>query len=154
MSFTRRAAPTHLALASVDNVDAAQLVIVTLAARLTAEGLEVFVVDLTKAGGLEAAVGSAVEQEDGCISERQPVVYRPDGVPSLARGPAGLSAAMATDLPSTDRRRAAWDKADVALTLAEVDPALGVEHLRSWAGQVVVLVTAGRWACRPSSHDR
>jgi hypothetical protein len=30
------------------------------------------------------------------------------------------------------------------LTLAEVDPAVGVDHLRSWTGRVVLLVTAGR----------
>ena len=32
----------------------------------------------------------------------------------------------------------------MALTLAEVDPAVGVEHLRSWSEEVVVLVAAGR----------
>ena len=34
--------------------------------------------------------------------------------------------------------------ADLLLTLATVDPSLGAEHLATWAGRAVVLVTAGR----------
>jgi hypothetical protein len=51
---------------------------------------------------------------------------------------------VTTDLPENDPWRAVWDTADVILTLAEVEPALGVEHLRSWTDEVVLLVTAGR----------
>jgi hypothetical protein len=65
-------------------------------------------------------------------------------VPSVARGPVGASPRAATDLPEKDPLRPAWDNADVVLTLAEIDPAIGVEHLKSWADQVVLLVTAGR----------
>jgi hypothetical protein len=50
---------------------------------------------------------------------------------------------VAEDAP-TGAWPASWHQADVALTLADVDPAVGVEHVRSWADQVVVLVTAGR----------
>ena len=138
------ASTTRLCLAAVDNVDAAQAVIAGLAAKLSAEGLAVFVVDLTEKGRLDSTLTSAVQQQEASSSGNQPVLYRPDGVPSLSRGPVDLSSAITTDLPPTDPRRSSWDKADVALTLAEVDPAIGVEHVRSWADQVVVLVTAGR----------
>ena len=147
--LTRRVAPTHLALASVDNVEVAQMVIAGLAARLAAEGLTVFLVDLSDAGGLEAAMVDSVEWQGAPIPNSAPIVYRPERVPSLARGPVGLSMGMVTDLPTSDPRRDLWDQADVALTLAEVDPALPVEHLKSWADRVVVLVTSGR-----SSADR
>ena len=72
-----------------------------------------------------------------------PVVFRPEGVPSLSRGPVGATAGT-SDLPKTDPRRPAWDAARVILTLAEVDPAVGVDHVKSWADQVVLVVTAGR----------
>lgn len=39
---------------------------------------------------------------------------------------------------------AACASADLILTLAGLDPALGAEHLRGWATDVVVVVTAGR----------
>lgn len=140
----RRISPTRMALAAVDSVEPAELVVAALAARLSAEGLAVFVVDLTEAGGLGPALARAWEQQGAPSSRPEPVLHRPDGVPALARGPAGLSVATSTDLPPTDPCREAWDRADVALTLVEVDPALGVEHVASWADQVVVLVTAGR----------
>ena len=34
--------------------------------------------------------------------------------------------------------------ADMLLTLAELDPALGADHLSGWAARAVVVVTAGR----------
>jgi hypothetical protein len=37
-----------------------------------------------------------------------------------------------------------WEAADVVLVLAEVDPGLDTEYLRTWVAQVVPLVTAGR----------
>jgi hypothetical protein len=48
------------------------------------------------------------------------------------------------EVPADDPRRAAWDAHNVVLTLAEVDPAVGAEHLPPWADQVVVMVAAGR----------
>lgn len=139
---TRRP-PTKMAVAAVDDVDSAKLVMACLAARLSAEGLSVFMVDLTEAGGLEAALERALDQQKAPPS-RKPVLHRPDGLPALASGPIGRSAARRNDLSMADPHRNAWENADVALTLTEVDPAVGAENVRSWADQVVLLVTAGR----------
>jgi capsular polysaccharide biosynthesis protein len=141
---SRKARPSRLALATVDNVESTELVICALAAQLTHRGLSVFVVDLSESGDLEATLTKALSQDHRHTDPAAaPVVFRPEGVPSLARGPVGSSRAS-SDLPQDDPRRPAWDSADVVLTLAELDPAVGVDHVRSWSEQVVLLVTAGR----------
>lgn len=140
----RRAHPRRLALAAADNPGDAARVVAGLAAQLAARGLAVFLVDLTEAGHLQQALASALGDQGAPDEVPAPVVFEPQGVPSLARGPLGAGARGESDLPPNDARRTAWESADVVLTLAEVDPAVGVEHLTSWADQVVLLVTAGR----------
>jgi capsular polysaccharide biosynthesis protein len=135
---------THLALATVDTGDAGQLVMAGLATRLAAEGMDVFVVDLTEQGDLELALNSALDHHQDPASRSRPVVYRPDRVPSLERGPLDSPTPIAADRPSAAPWPDAWETADVTLTLGEVDHAVGVEHLRSWADEAVVLVAAGR----------
>lgn len=142
---SKKARPSRLALATVDNAEAAALVISSLAAQFTHRGLAVFVVDLSEHGGLETTLRKALDSDHPATDPAAaPVVFRPPTVPSLARGPVGASPSAVTDLPARDPLRPAWDSADVVLTLAEIDPAIGVDHLKSWADQVVLLVTAGR----------
>ncbi len=142
---TRKVRPARWALATVDNGDAAEQVIASLAAQFISRDLAVFVVDLSDSGRMEPALRRALGQADQQRGETPaPVVFRPEGVPSLARGPARSSAGVTSDLPDNGPLRSAWDSADVILTLAEVDPAVGVDHLKSWADHVVLLVTAGR----------
>lgn len=141
----RKGRAARVALATVDSPLDAERVVATLAARLGARGLNVFVVDLSEAGRLARSVSKALAKEGRTgPATSVPVVYHPDGVPSLSRGPIGATPDVTTDLPENDPWRAVWDTADVILTLAEVEPALGVEHLRSWTDEVVLLVTAGR----------
>jgi hypothetical protein len=89
-------------------------------------------------------VARALADEHAHGSSGSPVVIRPKALPSVTSGPLGAPAGSISDLPPDDPHRSAWDSADVALTLAEVDPAVGVDHLRSWGDKVVLLVTAGR----------
>jgi capsular polysaccharide biosynthesis protein len=152
---TRKATPERLALAGIENVEVAQQVVAAEAAALSRRGLSVFVVDLTEAGRLEQAVKKALDHDRRLDadapaetpedeSQPPPVVFRPDEVPSLARGPIGSMPGVSTDLPKNDPMRPAWDAADVILTLAEVDLAVGADHLKSWTDQAILLVTAGR----------
>ena len=53
---------TNLALATVDTGDAGQLVMAGLATRLAAEGMNVFLVDLSHSGGLELALEQRPDQ--------------------------------------------------------------------------------------------
>jgi capsular polysaccharide biosynthesis protein len=142
---SRKARPTRLSLATVDNIEAAELVTCSLAAQFTHRGLSVFLVDLSESGGLGSTLAKALERDQRQTDPASaPVVFRPEGVPSFARGPVGSPHSAVSDLPGDDPLRPAWDSADVVLTLAEIDPAVGVDHLKSWCDQVVLLVTVGR----------
>jgi len=65
-------------------------------------------------------------------------VFRPTVVPSLSRGPADLVAAEWDDVTLAKAR------GGVTLVVADLDPAVGVDHLRAWTDDVLVAVTAGR----------
>lgn len=132
--------PIRLALATVDTEGVGQPVVACLAARLSAEGVDVFIADLSESGGLDAALDSAIREQDDPHAPPRPVVYRPGRVPSFAPGPMDFAA----DLSSNQDWRDAWDKADVSLALSEVNPEVGAEHVKSWADEVIVLVAAGR----------
>ncbi len=140
----RKVGTTRMALATVDDVRTAGLVLAGVAAELVARGKSVFLVDLSESGVLEHALAGSLDEDHGLGSESGPVLFRPDGVPSLSRGPVETATSGTTDLPKADPRRRSWETADVILTLAEIDPAVGIDHLRSWADQVVLLVTAGQ----------
>jgi len=150
---SRKGRPTRLALATVDGNQAAALVLGHLGFELERRGLDTFLVDLSESGRLERVVTSVSKRLPAEATVRQggragarpedPVVFRPEGDPVLARGPLGAAGGVSSFLPRSDPRRAAWDAADVILILAEVDPAAGVDGLASWADEVVVLVTAG-----------
>jgi hypothetical protein len=146
---------TRLVFASIDNVEDAQRAVAALTARLITRGLSVFVVDLSENGELDKVVVQALEREDlnrgepdpdqpQVVAASDPVVFRPRGVPSLSQGPLGPQVGVISDLPRDDPDRPSWDTADVVLTLAEVDPAVGADHLVSWGSDAVLLVTAGR----------
>jgi capsular polysaccharide biosynthesis protein len=140
----RGAEPTRLALVTLEPDGVGELVVASLAVGLSAEGLDVFVVDLTASGGLQAELDRALGVRDGGDAGRRPAVHRPARVPSLERGPLDLPTSKATEAPSSGEWPLGWDQADVTLTLADMDPAIGVEHVRSWADRVAVLVSAGR----------
>lgn len=138
--------PVRMALGAVDHPHAARSVLAALVGQLTLREMRVFVVDLSEQGGLARSVRRELRAHghDGGSEVATPVVYRPEGLPCLARGPIDTPTGVAADLPTGDPRRAAWDAADVVLVLDDLDPAIGVDHLRSWTDRVVLLVTAGR----------
>jgi capsular polysaccharide biosynthesis protein len=140
-----RGRPQRLGLAVVDDSTDAEYVLAALGAQLAQGGQWVFLVDLTEAGHLQQAVSEELDRRQPPHGPAVlPAVLRPEGLPSLARGPIGAVPGRPNDLPEDDPRRPAWDAADVVLALAEIKPAGGVENLGSWVDQVVLLVTAGR----------
>jgi hypothetical protein len=144
LEVPRRHPRVRLALATVDSEAIGRLVVATLADRLSSDDLAIFMVDLSESPGLEAALARRLDTHETGGASRGPVFYRPDEVPCLSRGPTELTTTTTPIAASSDRLRESWEQADIALTLAEVDPALGVDHLTAWADDVVVLVTAGR----------
>jgi capsular polysaccharide biosynthesis protein len=139
MFVPRGADPIRLALvAATHDADYVEL---TAAAGIEAErrGQRVFLVDLSPSGSLLSTVNRHRTRE---LATESLVVFRPGGVPQLARGPLRLPAGASSDLPD-GRVRQAFDRADVVVTLVEADPAMGIDELATWADRVVVLVTAG-----------
>jgi hypothetical protein len=59
-------------------------------------------------------------------------------------GPVRPRGLRTPDGPADDALAAAYDSADILLTLMALDPSIGGEHLRTWAGSAVAIITAGR----------
>ena len=126
----------RIAIAGLDNTDELGSAVAELAIDLAARDFSTTVLDLTEQSsrGLASAVwtpGSATP----------PTVLRPRGLPALAR--------TAEDLLPAGQ----WDDGDntvqpslgdVTLVLADLDPAVGADHLTAWADRVILVLTAGR----------
>ena len=135
--------PTHgVALAAIGDPRIAAAVVDSLDASLRSRGRTPFVVDLSASGALARRRGTGRARHQAGPGPGTPVVFRPTGVPALATGPAALRGGP-VDLPDDVPWREAWEQSDVVVALVEVDPGIDAEHLRSWVGQVVPLVTAG-----------
>jgi hypothetical protein len=134
----RSGTQSRYVLGAVDSTEEAAVAVAALTARLIERGSSVFLVDLTAEASLAPLVGQT------SVALAAPTVFRPEGVPSLSQGPLAAQMGVIGDLPSDDPLRGVWDRADIVITLAEVDPAVGTEHLASWGNQIVLLVTAGR----------
>jgi capsular polysaccharide biosynthesis protein len=134
-----------LAIIPVDDPEAAALTLTSLATECSGRGLRVVVADLCSgapAAGLLGKDGPGVHQTTASAGKMSVVVPEPDDVApvgplhhELRRGwPDGVS----------EQLIAASGSADLLLTLASLDPAVGAEHLATWARSAVVMLTAGR----------
>ena len=126
----------RLAVAGIDNVDDVGFAVAAAAASLAARGLSITIIDLTERLTRSLRVAPWTPGSSGT-----PTVLRPRGLPALAHGVADL-------LPI-----GYWDEGettpspqvnDVTLVLADLDPAVGADHLTAWTNRVIVVVTAGR----------
>jgi hypothetical protein len=124
-----------LAVACVDNSDDVRFGVAAAAVALHRSGRTVYLTDLTEQGALSAAVNRLVPAHD-----ERPAVSRPTGdlAGQGSPGRAGAEPTAPQDLVPTLRR------SDVSLVLADVDPAVGADHLTAWTDAVIVTVSAGR----------
>ena len=122
-----------LAVLCLGNAEEVRFGVLTAGSALQRSGMGVLVVDLTNDGVVQPALRRLRD-----LSEwERPDVFRPGVVPSLTRGPADLEAADWDDVAVAKARNG------VTLILADLDPAVGVDHLAAWSDDVVVAVTAG-----------
>jgi hypothetical protein len=132
--LTHPSAP--LAVAGLDNTDELGLAVAAAARGLAARDYSTTIIDLTNRGSrglmnVPWAIGSS----------NAPTLLRPRGLPPLARGAADLlTVGQWHDDDSTPQPQLG----DVTLVLAELDPAVGADHLTAWADRVILVVTAGR----------
>jgi len=128
--------PARIVVAGLDNAEEMGTTVADLASSLAARDYNTTVLDLTERGSHSLATGLRAAGSTSAAS-----VLRPRGVPALARSASDL-------LPMGQ-----WDDGetmlspslgDVTLVLADLDPAVGADHLTEWADRVILVLTAGR----------
>lgn len=149
VAFLRAMLPTGsrrgaLAVVPVDDTSVAASSVVSLAFSLARQDAKVVVADLCSGAPVAKLVGLTdpgvhAAHMDGVQID----VAIPDPDEIAPVGPFGPAAAEAQPA-LTGQVAAACASADVLLTLTTLDPSFANDHLRSWAADAVVLVTAGR----------
>ncbi len=137
-----------IAVISVDDVRTSALVVASLAVSVAEEGRHVLVADLTGTGVLAGMLGvTSPGTRESRFSEpqRRIDVYYPDphGAPAEG-GYLHLSENSRPSISGDVALDAAWEVADLVITLATLTPELGADHLATWASHAAVVVTAGR----------
>ncbi len=149
-----------LAVVAADNVRATAAALASLATSCAEQGRRVVLADLSgraSAARLLGARGPGVHQVQAgdahvVVAVPEPGDIGPTGPFASdylagSRGRADRSAASAGGSGGSYPRAAAADacrSADLVLSLATVDPAIGAEHLATWATDAAVVITAGR----------
>lgn len=134
-----------LAVVVVDDPVAAALPLVSLATSSARQGKRVVVADLASGAPAARLLGSARPGVRTVSDHETPLVVAvPDRDSVLPPGPLGRVAAWDPDSSFSQEVASACARADLLLTLVTVDPAFGADHLRTWAGGAVAVVTAGR----------
>jgi capsular polysaccharide biosynthesis protein len=135
---------TSLAVVAADETVVPALSIVSLALSLVREGKRVILADLT--GGAEAGrlLGCA---EPGLhrhvAGQRQLTVAIPEDESAPPTGPIRRGSGVVLPQSGDPELEHAYHAADVLLTLVAIDPGFGADHLRTWARNAVVILTAG-----------
>jgi capsular polysaccharide biosynthesis protein len=140
----RTSGPRALAVVPVGDARVTAVSVVSLARACAQQGLKVVLADLcpgTPAARLLKARAPGVREVN--VPGVPLTVAVPDRADLAPVGPLGRARPEDPE-QGTDPLAVACGSADVLLTLAGLDPALGAEHLPGWATDVVVVVTAGR----------
>jgi capsular polysaccharide biosynthesis protein len=134
-----------LAIVAVDNAPVVARAVAALAASYASQGSQVVVADLSQGAHLACLLGvkgpgiHAVSRDGGYFTVAVP--GRDDAVPG---GPLRVVSAPARPTLTADALVASDISADLVLTLVTLDPALGGDHLATWASKAVVMVSAGQ----------
>jgi hypothetical protein len=142
--------PASLAVVAVDDAHVAARAVASLAMSYASEGRQVVAADLSDGAHLARLLGvkgtgvHAVSREGTTILVTVP---EPDDVGLV--GPLRGSTLSAMPAQADKALVEASNSADVLLTLASLNPALGSEYLATWATDAVGMVTAGQ-----SSEER
>jgi len=141
------AAPTSggfasLAVVPVDDVEVAAVCLASLAVSSAKRGLRVVLADLCSgAPGARLLGVTDTGVDEVRVGDVRLVVAVPDREDVLLAGPLQ---ADRYGTGSDDPLAAACASAELVLTLAPLDPALGGDYLAEWASSVVAIATAGR----------
>jgi capsular polysaccharide biosynthesis protein len=137
--------PTGLAIVAVENAPVVAQAVATLAESYASRGNRIVVADLSAGAdmaNLLGVKGSGVHETSYNGANFMMVV--PDHDDAVLAGPLRGGSFAEEARQAGDALFAAYTSADILLTLVSLDPALGGEHLATWATNAVVVVTAGR----------
>ena len=136
--------PAALAVVPVDNAKIVAPAVAALAQACAAEGKRVAVADLTPGAPVARVLGARDPGVQRVQAGNAPlVVMIPDRRDAVPAGPRQPSDATPLAAPPDEKLVTAYQSADVLITVAELDPAVGGEHLPTWATDAVAIVTAG-----------
>jgi capsular polysaccharide biosynthesis protein len=133
--------PASLAVVAVDDPGFVAAAVEELVSSYARDGKRVAVADLT-AGVLAKSLGvtePGVRMVDAKGTRVIMVLPAPDEVAPIGPRAHGTR----DDTPDNDVA-AAYSGADVFITIAVLDPAVGADYLATWAGDAVAVVTAGQ----------
>lgn len=135
-----------LAVVAVDNAHEIAPAVVILAELCAKEGTRLIVADLVRGAPVAKLLGAGGAGVQKVQNAGAPiVVFVPQQADLVPSGP--LSSAVAAGPLAAAPSEAvvsAAKQADLLLTIAELDPAVGGEHLSTWAEAAVAVFTAGR----------
>lgn len=131
-----------LAVVAVDDAEVASVCLASLALSRAQGGSKVVMADLCDGAPGARLLGVTSPGVEGVtVDAARLTVMVPERDDVLPAGPLGTGR---KGQGNRDPLMAACASADIVLTLATLDPALGGEHLAEWASSAAVLVTAGR----------
>ena len=140
-----------LAIVPADSPEVAALALVALALSCSRRHKRVMVTDLWPGAPAARLLGATTEPGVHRVETGDPgsliVVTIPehsDIGPTGPLTPAGPAEALALRAPVSAALAAAYESADILLTLADLEPVVGSDHLSTWADDAAVIVTAGR----------
>jgi capsular polysaccharide biosynthesis protein len=140
---SRRA--TSLAVVPVDDPRVAALSLISLAISCAQQGMQVVVADLASGAPAAGLVGSTKPGVGPVsVADARLIIAVPERDDVEPAGPLAKAPARAERASFSEAVHGACGSANLLLTLAPLDPALGGEHLATWATDAVVFVTAGR----------
>ena len=137
--------PASLAIVAVDNGPVVAQAAAALATSYASQGVQVLAADLSSGAylaHLSGVKGPGVQavSRDG-VNFMMAVPDRDDPVPA---GPLPSATSAARPAQAGGALVPSDVSADLLLTLVTLDPALGGEHLATWAANAVVVVSAGK----------
>ncbi len=140
--------PATLAVVAVDNAREIAPAIVALTERCAQEGFKIVVADLVEGAPVARRLGAdGTGVQPVRLGGGSVVVITPEDAYQVPSGPlraAGVTGAGPLAEPPTEAVESVAKKARVLVTVAELDPAIGAEHLSTWASQAVAVFTVGR----------
>ena len=137
--------PATLAVIAVDNAQEIAPAVVILAELCAKEGRRLVVADLVPGAPVAKVLGTtSAGTQKGRNGAAPLIVIIPPEAGLVPSGPLRPAVAGRLAAPPTKAVVAAAKQADLLVTIAELDPAVGGEHLSTWAEAAVAVFTAGR----------